>query len=309
MLLFSFFKGLGASSEKILSGFFAKVSSLRENYIKRTQEINTLTENSVMGVTQHLSRIVTQAQQYLSKSKGALDDLNGEGNVNEVLTNQNELVTKYREAVETFIVQQQDLSKRAEESLQHITKAAKDIDRLANESQFLSLNARIEAGRLGKNGAGIAVIAGEMHRLNKSIEEANQFVNKLSSSLLEVLPKMGSTIQEMRSSSDDFAKELSSSTSRVESLAQSLYEMNCHFIKAGDQFSEQIIQDSHAALSHLQFQDVVAQGLMRIDRWIWEVQVECATGDAQGTIAPPIHIEVGGEKSIQQENHGEVMLF
>ena len=74
-----------------------------------------------------------------------------------------------------------------------------------------------------------------------------------------------------------------------------------------------IVEASQNALSHLQFQDAVAQGLMRLDRQVLEAQqVACRALGAEDLIPslePPMHVEIGGEKAVKNENAGEVLLF
>jgi hypothetical protein len=75
----------------------------------------------------------------------------------------------------------------------------------------------------------------------------------------------------------------------------------------------QILRASQDALSSLQFQDVVAQGLLRIDQRLHDLQVDVARQTGQSEIlahvAPSAHIEVGGDKAIKQAGAGDIRLF
>jgi hypothetical protein len=70
---------------------------------------------------------------------------------------------------------------------------------------------------------------------------------------------------------------------------------------------------SQGALSSLQFQDVIAQALLRTDGWLWLLeQLYASHNEAEGlreSISAPSKIEIGGEKPIDHPDAGEVNLF
>jgi len=73
----------------------------------------------------------------------------------------------------------------------------------------------------------------------------------------------------------------------------------------------EIVTESHAALSRLQFQDVCAQGLLQIDGWVAETTREAA-GDlgVETDIAPVAHASVTNDDvELERREAGEVMLF
>jgi hypothetical protein len=84
-------------------------------------------------------------------------------------------------------------------------------------------------------------------------------------------------------------------------------------IETSDQAMSRIIRCSHEAMSHLQFQDAVAQGLLRLDNRAREALIElcqlAGLEDRIASIAPAMHVEIGGEKPVEQNNAGDVILF
>ena len=74
---------------------------------------------------------------------------------------------------------------------------------------------------------------------------------------------------------------------------------------------ESVLATSQRVLSHLQFQDVVAQALVRTDGWLWvleRIYAEQHQLEVE-SVHPPKSIEIGGEKPLVHPDAGEVMLF
>jgi hypothetical protein len=84
-------------------------------------------------------------------------------------------------------------------------------------------------------------------------------------------------------------------------------------MEQSDQEMAYLISSSHEALSHLQFQDVIAQGLLRVEPALHDLQVQQANElgleDVIAALPPAQHREIGGDKPVDQENAGEVLLF
>jgi flagellar hook-basal body complex protein FliE len=85
-------------------------------------------------------------------------------------------------------------------------------------------------------------------------------------------------------------------------------------VEQSDKTLSRIVSSSQGALSHLQFQDAVAQGLMRLDGALMDTLLTICDlaglgPDRRSRITPPIHVEIGGDKSVDQKDAGEVLMF
>jgi hypothetical protein len=84
-------------------------------------------------------------------------------------------------------------------------------------------------------------------------------------------------------------------------------------LESSDHEMNALIHESHEAMSHLQFQDVVAQGLLRLEPVLHDLQVEWAEPlgleERVAELPKAQHREIGGDKPVDQENAGEVLLF
>ena len=78
-----------------------------------------------------------------------------------------------------------------------------------------------------------------------------------------------------------------------------------------DEALAQIVDESNAALSDLQFQDVCAQGLLQLDAWLATMAREIAAElGAAADAAPAAHATVGDEDiQLARRDAGELRLF
>lgn len=100
-----------------------------------------------------------------------------------------------------------------------ISDIAFAVKELASQSNVLSINAAIEANRLGEQGLGAAVVAQELRSLtDQSIRETVR--------IRRVLHEVGSAILELVSMSEDGAQQVETGLGMVKSSADSLREMS-----------------------------------------------------------------------------------
>jgi methyl-accepting chemotaxis protein len=293
-----------------------RLAGYRSRFVERVREVNAMTEREVMAAAASVADIVERASQHVRSTKQAfaeIDGSDGERSVAAAIAKQARAMQQYRGSLAERIAQQQAVAERAEESLRSIATAADAVASLSHEAHILALNARIEAGRLGDAGSGFAVIAGEMQRLSRQIADANELIDDLTRKLAAVLPEMTTGARAMRAASDALSSELEQSSGEVERLTAELRALVERSLRESDAAGEAIIASSHAALSHLQFQDAVAQGLLRMDKWVWELQretgLEAGDHEAVAALVPPAQDEIGDEKPVDQENAGDVLLF
>lgn len=117
-----------------------------------------------------------------------------------------------------------------------ITRIVDVIEKIANETNMLSLNAAIEAARAGDAGRGFAVVAGEVRRLSEqSGRQAKQ--------IAEVIREIQQEIKAAGTRMQDSLQAVSAGSSVVARAGQALQAI----VTAADQVSEMVGQISAAA--------------------------------------------------------------
>jgi hypothetical protein len=291
------------------------LSTFRTLLMQRINDVNATTSREVIAAASSVAAVVDGATAHVRRVKemvGSLDGHDG-GGVAAAVSKQGEVLRRFFESVSRDIARQESAAERAQQHLQRITKAASDTAHLASAARLLALNARIEAARVGGHGNCFSTIAGEMQHLAEQITQANEFIDSVATRLSKDLPEVAVSARALRKSSEELSKDLSLATSEVERETEGMRDVIHRMMEQSDQEMSYLIRWSHEAMSHLQFQDVIAQGLLRIEPPFRELQISqaCELGldDMIADIPPSQHTEIGGDKPVDQDNAGDVLLF
>ncbi|HEY5962266.1 MAG TPA: methyl-accepting chemotaxis protein [Polyangiaceae bacterium] len=298
----------GGSPE--IASFIESLECHRESIGARIRDANGMTEREVLAVGEALKLIVDEARSYVKDSRATLEEF-ASTNLSDMLDRHGALMTQFVSTMQTQVSAQSDAARQATSQINGIVELGQTIDRVTMESKILALNANIQARRLGVAGQSFQVIAQEMKRFSESVSEANKRVQDLATSLLNVLPRIESLAAELRKTSEGFSSDVNNRIAEVAMTNSELKEQVANSMSSGEVRLQQIVHLSHDALSHLQFQDSVAQSLLSCDAMIREcvhdverwangdgVPRETATAAAEACSAPDSSIE-----------SGEVLLF
>lgn len=305
----------GAVPKRLARRLAEGLSEFRALLMQRINDVNATTSREVIAAASSVAAVVDGATAHIRRVKemvGSIDGHDG-GGVAAAVARQSEVLRRFFESVSRDIARQESASDRAQQSLQRITKAASDTAHLASAARLLALNARIEAARVGGHGNCFSTIAGEMQHLAEQITQANEFIDSVAARMSKDLPEVALSARALRASSEDLSKDLSAATQEVERETDGMRDVIRRMMEQSDHEMSYLITSSHEALSHLQFQDVIAQGLLRLEPGFHELQIQQAVELGIEDIIPqlpkPQHNEIGGDKPVDQDNAGEVLLF
>lgn len=295
-----------------------EVSEFRESLVQRLDRVNSLTESEVMGAAGALGTIVSLASNLSNDTKttlagvGDLENEDGDS-LAKSIAKQSSTTEEFVSALQSQMASQKAVAAEAFEQSQAIRAAARAVENLSHQATMLAINAMIEAGRIGQAGAGFVVIGKEMQWLSVEIKKTNTLVSGLAEKLSALLPNIATMIESTASHTDEFSETIKDSISDVRDRSVSLQGGVSALLVDNQSAIDNIVYQSNEALSHLQFQDAVAQGLMRLDSMARDLVVTVGTlsGKDMGEqeIREVAHVEVGGEKEISPDDAGEVMLF
>ncbi len=285
------------------------IGALRRRLVRRIREVNATTERETLAAGGALARLVEVGRSHAADVRRVLDHVvSGDG---ATLTKAvRELALRMRTDLDRVSGSLQDHCGEVAAASTHaeqIGVAAGDIASLASQARTLALNARIEAARVGDHG--FAVIAQEMKRLSDAIANTNATINRLAGSLGTALPALRQRSAELGAETTALADDLRADLSNVERQLELLHEQVRGALDATDHTVTSMVDTSHTALSHLQFQDVCAQQLLAIDGWAHEAQATLTPPGDSAAIAPPVQTTLGEGAGPTTQAAGEVALF
>jgi methyl-accepting chemotaxis protein len=293
------------------------VTTFRELLIQRVRSVNQTTAQEVSEAARHLSQIVERARDYIDNSQRALARLQGQGDdsLGRLIATQATFLRGHAHDMSDRAAAQDERARGAAASAKSIADLAASIERLAGEARLLAVNARIESSRLGAQSAGFEVLASEMQRLSDEVAQTNERVGELAGRLGQDLPWIAQHARDFREAMEVFASTTRVQLDDTEKGVSELRTLVANVARAGNTVMEDILGGSRAALSHLQFQDVVSQKLRQLDTLAHKAQLEALHGLAANAeviseVPEAEYTMLGdGEGDSVVASSGDVMLF
>jgi hypothetical protein len=289
-----------------------RLRKARERIVARVRQVNQTTETDVLAAGRHVQRVVEVAHRHIAHLRDVLSGPvgNEDSDLARAIRSQSDHVRQHTASVGTAVAEHQAQVAAVAEQVRSITKAAREIERLNAAARVLSINARIEASR--SSGSSVfSTIANEMQQLSKAIANANKTVYELANTMEKTVPQLVRQNQHLARVVESYAHEARDRISEVDRRVAELRASVGSTLSESDNALAEVVSESHAALSKLQFQDVCAQSLLQMDGWVAELAHQLAhDAGIEADIAPVAHPTVTNDDvEVNRSEAGEVMLF
>ena len=218
-----------------------------EDIAGELDEVTSVSGTHVKAVGCDLNAIVTSVKAYV--------DENNEKFIEEI-EHQEKKMNAFLATTQKIIKKQNIVVESVEEAVSKIQNSLTSIHYVNESTTLLALNARIEAARLGDMGRAFGIIAQEMRSLSLGIDGVTGDVSSASDSIIELLPEVVASAKEL----EDETKVLFQSKDEKEA------EASTEVIGEVESRMTDIIRLLNSALSHLQFQDVIAQKISKMEK-------------------------------------------
>jgi methyl-accepting chemotaxis protein len=242
--------------EEELARYLPHLSRMSE----QLRQTSTQIENSVVEVCNSFQGIAERAKEAVTRTSGFLsqDGVSGTHSFEGLIQNCSETLVKILNVTE----EAGEISRRAIERIQQMDKASQTIstalqqlERIAIGNKVLALNARIEAARAGRYGAGFAVVAMEVISQTERSQKVNAQVSGLIGDLRALAGSTLDDLQQMnkndRRRTDECRVEVNESLHDLQSAHGEMKTM----LTGMTEENSLLASDIGAAVRGLQFQD------------------------------------------------------
>ncbi len=307
---------LPSSMRALVDRAIGRMASLRSFIRDRVLEVDRMAQREVVAAAQDVNTIYTSATTQIAELKSRLSNVSMGDSESGGTSAERQLlaVERYVNDLERQISDLKNIASQSAGCTAQIERATQQIQKLTTDAHMLSINARIEAARSTDGSSrGFAVIAVEMKELSRAITTTSDSVKNLARTLGALLPQLDSGMSGLREHSKEFSGSLAVDIRDLAKKAAAQKRQVETALAASDVTLGAIVQASQSALSHLQFQDVISQGLMRMDAVARETEAgmckDLNAEDRVAAIESAMHVELGGDKTVEHENAGKVLLF
>jgi methyl-accepting chemotaxis protein len=300
----------------------ALLTRARRDVWEQVSHVIHLSEAEVMAAARAVMTVAEETKVQIERSRSVLLGLEDarRGGISDVVREQSLMLREHVADMSARVKTQDEQARDALAQVAAIGGLARQIAKMASEAQLLALNARIESARLAGQSQGFNVVAVEMMRLSNEVAAANQRVAQVAERLSTILPALAHGAGELRGRVDTFAHQAGERLHEMDRKVVELHSEVAEVVRGADAALGAVVRHSQEALSHLQYQDVAAQRLRRVDACLHDLHVGAARalGDdaAEGTIEPPRRVDAPageGVRASEPDEHagraGEVLLF
>ncbi|GEB32234.1 MULTISPECIES: methyl-accepting chemotaxis protein [Brevibacillus] len=150
---------------------FLATSELAKGAVNNCNSIEraAVSGKSILDIIEKISGDLTTSAIMVRQVNQAIE----EGNL--MIEKQKETMRINMMVIENLVASMSNVKQKASQ----IEKITKLIDEIAQQTNLLSINASIEAARVGKNGSGFAVVASEIRKLSDDSKKQATGINKI----------------------------------------------------------------------------------------------------------------------------------
>ncbi len=249
--------------------FFEKLSNM---VINRTEKTNVRVTDMIYSIADTSKLVSKEISELLVRM------VKGDSSLQEDLNTLTASIDNFESTIHGFRQIQSDYRKDMdviEKTVQGVMDYSANILDLSERTNLLAINASIEAARVGKAGAGFAVIAGEVQKLAHQSQE-------FADSIVTMIEETGRVIRE---SSAEQSERISSSIIHMEKAQADLsvmaegippqLELLAGTAEKSQAISDNVSEDLNEVTVLLQYHDAMRQILEHMNAILFEVRDRC----------------------------------
>lgn len=282
------------------------------------QDAREKTEDAVIAVCEHVAKLVEIARQGNEEAEDTLHTIVGPGagvrtdaeetSIAEVVHTQAESVNSFVADTREFFNEQIAIGDAASKSCQEMQLCVAQVVKLVFSSEILAYNIQIESARLGDDGRAFSVLGDEMVRFSSKVRDANIAIQSSLKLVTETMRQFQEQSKAMDLRLDAFTEQLRRKMVDVQTRTSKLTHSLHLTLERITHRNQEVIACSHDALSELQFQDPLAQSLMRTEMEVERLTHLIEAGTCDSIAYSELNPRIGNDGS-QDREPGFVELF
>lgn len=264
-------------TEMAINGLAERFSNLAEE-LKRSTEMSAEVAGSLEGgmdtsfghAEKGLQFVVNSLQNALHDRDGLLSQING---------------------LDTFV--------------EELDTMAKDVAKIAGQTNLLALNAAIEAARAGEQGRGFAVVADEVRNLSRLSAETGERIGTKVRYIGDAIRSAVNAAQESRGRDSEAVK---TSEKTIQNVLQEFQGLGQKLVASADALRHsnlEIQSEVEGSLVQLQFQDRIGQMLSHVRDSMGSVAQRMKEPDVLDVAAALREMEASYAMAEERDNHSQ----
>jgi methyl-accepting chemotaxis protein len=248
-----------------------ELAACAERVSQLLKDASDLSEREVLAAGERVSAIKDEARAHLESLKSVTRTFQSghesdTGNLSVAIAAQSRVIERLIARLRAGQAVQREATAAVAEAAERIDKFVGTIGDIAIGLRVLTLNARIEAARRGAQGAAFATIADSMRSLTTDVQSANEGIGAGSTELTRCSHKVQETDADMQSLMTEAETELSSELHKLLRAYEGAQNTSTAAARVAVTRASKMVELTNDILSHLQFQDRMAQVLMEANR-------------------------------------------
>jgi len=312
-------RGDGQASAASLSAVKAQVSSFHRQTDEIFGKCISTSEKEVMAAGDAVRAIYDETREQVSAMDAAVASLGketgkrSEASLGVAMRRQGELFANFMNQLSKRLDTQASVANQALAMVAKVHEFTKKISNLWSSARILTVNARIEASRLGEQGAGMAIIAKEMGDFTVAVAKANEATSGIAQQIAETIPSIAAESDAMVTSARSFSARLAEEAGCLERTYLEAMGSALSALGTANDAAKKTVDRAQEVLSHLQFQDILSQALRQMQDLTKTLDTNVdglAAGRlSSGQVAPLTMKSVFDQGEVAENDRGEVQLF